>query len=55
MTRLGLVNEAKTASAMAARRASTHLGGFGPQRFRKDGHWYLTASPSRIERYLGSS
>jgi RNA-directed DNA polymerase len=49
MTRLGLtLNEAKT-SVKNARKASFDFLGytFGPQRYRKDGHWYLGASPSK--------
>src|ERR687898_19630 len=49
MTRLGLtVNEAKTAVRDARRERFDFLGyTFGPHWFRKDGHWYLGASPSR--------
>jgi RNA-directed DNA polymerase len=49
ITRLGLtLNEAKT-SIKAARKESFNFLGytFGPHRFRKDGHWYLGASPSK--------
>jgi RNA-directed DNA polymerase len=49
MTKLGLtLNEAKT-SLRAARSESFDFLGytFGPQRYRKDGHWYLGASPSK--------
>jgi RNA-directed DNA polymerase len=49
MTRLGLtLNEAKT-SVKNARKASFDFLGYtlGPQRYRKDGHWYLGASPSK--------
>src|SRR3982751_86360 len=49
MAKLGLaLNEAKT-SVKDARRASFDFLGytFGPQRYRKDGHWYLGASPSK--------
>ena len=49
VTRLGLtLNEAKT-SIKEARKESFHFLGytFGPHRFRKDGHWYLGASPSK--------
>ena len=49
MTRLGLtVNEAKTCLRDARRERFDFLGyTFGPHRYRKDGHWYLGASPSR--------
>jgi RNA-directed DNA polymerase len=49
MTRLGLaLNEAKTSIRRAREERFDFLGyTFGPQRFRKDGHWYLGASPSR--------
>jgi RNA-directed DNA polymerase len=49
MRRLGLVlNEAKTSIRDARRERFDFLGySFGPHRFRKDGHWYLGASPSR--------
>ncbi len=49
MTRLGLtLNEAKT-SIKDGRREPFHFLGytFGPHRYRKDGHWYLGASPSK--------
>jgi RNA-directed DNA polymerase len=49
MTRLGLtLNEEKT-SLRAARTESFDFLGytFGPHRYRKDGHWYLGASPSK--------
>src|SRR4051795_3049231 len=49
IAKLGLtLNEAKT-SVKDARRASFDFLGytFGPQRYRKDGHWYLGASPSK--------
>ena len=49
MTRLGLtINEAKT-SLKDARTERLDLLGytFGPHRHRKDGRWYLGASPSR--------
>ena len=51
-TRLGLtLNEAKT-SIKDGRREQFHLPEytFGPHRYRKDGHWYLGASPSEEER-----
>jgi RNA-directed DNA polymerase len=49
MTRLGLtVNEVKTAVRDARQEHFDFLGySFGPYYYRKDGHWYLGASPSR--------
>jgi RNA-directed DNA polymerase len=49
MTKLGLtLNEAKTAVRDARREPFDFLGySFGPHRYRKDGHWYLGASPSK--------
>ncbi len=49
MSRLGLtLNEAKTTVVNARREQFDFLGyTFGPQRFRKDGHWYLGSSPSK--------
>src|SRR3990172_641748 len=49
MMRLGLsLNEAKTGIKQARRERFDFLGyTFGPHRFRKDGHWYLGASPSK--------
>ncbi|HEV2079093.1 MAG TPA: group II intron reverse transcriptase/maturase [Allosphingosinicella sp.] len=49
MRRLGLMlNEAKTSIRDARCECFDFLGySFGPHRFRKDGHWYLGASPSR--------
>lgn len=49
MTRLGLtVNEAKTTVRDARQEHFDFLGySFGPHHYRKDGHWYLGASPSR--------
>ena len=49
MTKLGLaLNEAKTAVRDARRELFDFLGySFGPHRYRKDGHWYLGASPSK--------
>ena len=49
MARLGLaLNESKTAIRDARRERFDFLGyTFGPHRFRKDGHWYLGASPSK--------
>lgn len=49
VTRLRLtLNEAKT-SIRQAREESFNFRGytFGPHRYRKDGHWYLGASPSK--------
>jgi RNA-directed DNA polymerase len=49
MTRLGLaLNEAKTSIRNARQERFDFLGyAFGPHHYRKDGHWYLGASPSR--------
>jgi RNA-directed DNA polymerase len=49
MSKLGLaLNEAKTAVRDARRELFDFLGySFGPHRYRKDGHWYLGASPSK--------
>jgi RNA-directed DNA polymerase len=49
MTRLGLtVNEAKTTVRNARQERFDFLGySFGPHHYRKDGHWYLGASPSQ--------
>jgi RNA-directed DNA polymerase len=49
MTRLGLtLNEAKTSIRNARQESFDFLGyQFGPHRYRKDGHWYLGASPSK--------
>src|SRR5215212_3617401 len=49
MARLGLaLNEAKTSVRDARRECFDFLGyTFGPHRYRKDGHWYLGASPSK--------
>jgi RNA-directed DNA polymerase len=49
MTRIGLtLNEAKTSIKRARRESLDFLGyTFGPHRYRKDGHWYLGASPSK--------
>src|SRR6478752_2923833 len=46
MAKLGLtLNEAKTSVKDARRESLDFLGyTFGPQRYRKDGHWYLGAS-----------
>ncbi len=60
MTRLGLtLNEAKTSIKRARSEGFDFLGyTFGPHYFRKDGHWYLGASPSkksvqRLRRKVG--
>jgi len=47
--RMGLtLNEAKTGIKQARRERFDFLGyTFGPHRYRKDGHWYLGASPSK--------
>ena len=49
MTRLGLsINENKTSVKDARTESFDFLGyTFGPHCFRKDGHWYLGASPSK--------
>jgi len=49
MTKLGLtLNEAKTSVKDARREGFDFLGyTLGPQRYRKDGHWYLGACPSK--------
>jgi RNA-directed DNA polymerase len=60
MTKLGLtLNEAKTSLKDARKENFDFLGyTFGPHRYRKDGHWYLGASPSeksvqRIKTRIG--
>jgi RNA-directed DNA polymerase len=57
MTRLGLtVNEAKTTVRDARQERFDFLGySFGPHHYRKDGHWYLGASPSpkSVQRLKG--
>lgn len=49
MNKLGLtLNEAKTSVKDARTERFDFLGySFGPHRYRKDGHWYLGASPSK--------
>jgi RNA-directed DNA polymerase len=49
MTKLGLtLNEAKTSLKEARTERFSFLGySFGPHHYRKDGHWYLGASPSK--------
>jgi RNA-directed DNA polymerase len=57
MTKLGLtVNEAKTTVRDARQEHFDFLGySFGPHYYRKDGHWYLGASPSKksVQRLKG--
>lgn len=49
MARIGLtLNRAKTKLVHAKTESFDFLGyAFGPHRYRKDGHWYLGASPSK--------
>jgi len=49
VTRMGVtLNEAKTSIKQARQESFNFLGyTFGPQRYKKDGHWYLGASPSK--------
>jgi len=49
MARIGLtLNEAKTSIREARQERFDILGyTFGPHRYKKDGHWYLGASPSK--------
>jgi RNA-directed DNA polymerase len=49
MIKLGLtLNETKTSVKNARKESFDFLGyTLGPQRYRKDGHWYLGASPSK--------
>ena len=49
MARIGLsLNETKTCLRDGRREHFDFLGyTFGPERFRKDGHWYLSAKPSK--------
>jgi len=49
VTKLGLtLNEAKTSIKEARKESFDFLGyTFGPHHYRKDGHWYLGASPSK--------
>jgi RNA-directed DNA polymerase len=55
MTKLGLtLNEAKTSVKTARTEHFDFLGyTFGPHHYRKDGHWYLGASPSKksVQRF----
>ena len=42
------LNEAKTSIRQARKESFNFLGyTFGPNRYKKDGHWYLGASPSK--------
>ena len=58
MTKLGLsINEAKTSVRNARKERFDFLGyAFGPHRFKKNGKWYLGASPSKksIQRFKTS-
>ena len=49
VTRMGVtLNEAKTSIKEARQESFSFLGyTFGPQRYKKGGHWYLGASPSK--------
>jgi RNA-directed DNA polymerase len=49
VARMGVtLNEAKTSIKQARKESFKFLGyTFGPHRYRKDGHWYLGASPSK--------
>ena len=49
ITRLGLtLNATKTCIRQAREESFNFLGyTFGPHRYRKDGHWYLGASPAK--------
>ena len=49
VTRMGVtLNEAKTSIKQARQESFSFLGyTFGPHRYKKDGHWYLGASPSK--------
>jgi RNA-directed DNA polymerase len=49
VTRMGVtLNEAKTSIKQARQESLNFLGyTFGPHRYKKDGHWYLGASPSK--------
>jgi RNA-directed DNA polymerase len=49
VTRMGVtLNEAKTSIRQARQESFNFLGyTFGPHRYKKDGHWYLGASPSK--------
>src|SRR5436190_8838031 len=58
MTRLGLtINEAKTSLKDARKERFDFLGySFGPHRFKMNGRWYLSASPSKksVQRFKRS-
>jgi len=58
MTRLGLaINEAKTSLKDARKECFDFLGySFGPRRFKMNGRWYLSASPSKksVQRFKRS-
>src|SRR6266850_1380103 len=49
VTRMGVtLNEAKTSIKQARQESFNFLGyTYGPHRYKKDGHWYLGASPSK--------
>jgi RNA-directed DNA polymerase len=49
VTRMGVtLNEAKTSIKQARHESFNFLGyAFGPHRYKKNGHWYLGASPSK--------
>ena len=49
VARMGVtLNEAKTSIKQARQESFNFLGyTFGPHRYKKDGHWYLGASPSK--------
>jgi RNA-directed DNA polymerase len=49
VTQMGVtLNEAKTSIKQARQESFNFLGyTFGPHRYKKDGHWYLGASPSK--------
>jgi RNA-directed DNA polymerase len=55
MSKLGLtINEAKTSLKDARKERFDFLGySFGPHRYKKNGHWYLSASPSKksVQRF----
>ncbi len=55
MTKLGLtINEAKTSLRNARQERFDFLGySFGPHRYKANGHWYLSASPSKksVQRF----
>lgn len=59
MTAIGLeLNEVKTCVRKARRESFDFLGyTFGPDYFRKDGHWYLSAKPGKkaVQRLKGAT